>query len=107
MMPRRPSRVRVTRCRTSVTMVLASATRCHLSTAICTPGSRRYWLVQLNELASACVHTPNPMATLGRELIAAGLLILAGVTDRREVERWTRVGCERGRGSLAGYDPSG
>jgi hypothetical protein len=47
------------------------------------------------------------MATLGRELIAAGLLILAGVTDRREVERWTRVGCERGRGSLAGYDPSG
>ena len=46
------------------------------------------------------------MATLGRELVAAGLLILAGVTDRREVERWTRVGYKRGR-SLAGYDPSG
>ena len=31
--PRRPSWSRVTRCRTSVTMALASATRCHLSTA--------------------------------------------------------------------------
>jgi hypothetical protein len=29
----------VTRCRTSVTMALARVTRCHLSTAICTPGS--------------------------------------------------------------------
>jgi len=29
-----PEARQVTRCRTSVTMVLASATRCHLSTAI-------------------------------------------------------------------------
>jgi hypothetical protein len=36
--PRRPSRLRVTRCRTSVTIVFASATRCHLSMAIFTPG---------------------------------------------------------------------
>ena len=43
----------------------------------------------------------------GYELIAAGLLILAGITDRGEVGRWTRVGYERGRGTLAGYDPSG
>jgi hypothetical protein len=42
----------------------------------------------------------------GHELIAAGLLILAGVTDRGEVGRWTRTGYERGRGSLEGYDPS-
>ena len=44
---------------------------------------------------------------LGHELTAAGLLILAGVTDRRRVERWTRVGHERGRGSLRAYDSSG
>ena len=36
--PRRPSWLRVTRCRTSVTMWLARATRCHLSTAICACG---------------------------------------------------------------------
>jgi hypothetical protein len=44
---------------------------------------------------------------LGHELVAAGLLILAGVTDRGEVGRWTRIGYERGTGSLEGYDPSG
>src|SRR5215217_3882699 len=36
--PRRPSRSRVMRCRTSVTIWLASATRCHLSTAILASG---------------------------------------------------------------------
>jgi len=36
--PRRPSRLRVRRCRTSVTMVFATATWCHWSTAIFTPG---------------------------------------------------------------------
>ena len=39
----------------------------------------------------------QPDGQLGHELIAAGLLILAGVTDRGEVGRWTRVGYERGR----------
>ena len=38
--PRRPSRSRVTRCRTSVTIWLARATRCHLSTAIVASGQR-------------------------------------------------------------------
>jgi hypothetical protein len=36
---RRPSKSRVTRCRTSVTIWLASPTRCHLSTAISASGS--------------------------------------------------------------------
>src|SRR5207344_1686230 len=37
--PRWPSKSRVTRCRTSVTIWLASATKCHLSTAILASGS--------------------------------------------------------------------
>lgn len=49
----------------------------------------------------------HPESRQGHELIAAGLLILAGVTDRGEVSRWTWVGYERGQGSLEGYDPSG
>ena len=48
----------------------------------------------------------RPTAHQGHELIAAGLLILVGVTDREEVQRWLRVGYERGKGSLEGYDPS-
>ena len=49
----------------------------------------------------------QPESHQGHELIAAGLLILAGVTDRGEVGRAVRIGYERGRGSLEGYDPSG
>ena len=48
-----------------------------------------------------------PGRHLGHELIAAGLLILAGVTDRDQLEEAVRVGYERGKGSLQGYDPSG
>jgi hypothetical protein len=42
----------------------------------------------------------RPESQLGAELIAAGLLILAGVTDRVEVARWVRFGFERGTGYL-------
>jgi hypothetical protein len=35
---------------------------------------------------------------LGHELIAAGLLMLAGPTDLDELDKWLRVGWERGRG---------
>lgn len=47
-----------------------------------------------------------PGRHLGHELIAAGLLILAGVTDRDQLEIAVRLGYERGRGSLQGYDPT-
>ena len=46
----------------------------------------------------------RPESHQGHELIAAGLLILAGATDRTEV---ARLAYERGQGSLEGYDPSG
>jgi hypothetical protein len=48
----------------------------------------------------------RPESHQGHELIAVGLLILAGVTDRGEVARLTRIGYQRGRGSLEGYDRS-
>jgi hypothetical protein len=48
----------------------------------------------------------RPESHQGHELIAAGLLILAGVTDRGLVGKAVRVGYERGA-SLEGYDPSG
>jgi hypothetical protein len=44
----------------------------------------------------------RPESQLGHELVAAGLLILAGVTDRGEAGRWVRIGYERGHGSLEG-----
>ena len=47
-----------------------------------------------------------PEGHQGHELIAAGLLILAGAVDRREVARWVDVGYQRGRGSMQSYDPS-
>ena len=47
-----------------------------------------------------------PGRHIGHELIAAGLLILAGITDRDQLEAAVRAGYERGRGSLEGYDPS-
>ncbi len=47
-----------------------------------------------------------PGRHIGHELIAAGLLILAGITDRDQLEAAVRTGYERGRGSLEGYDPS-
>ena len=49
----------------------------------------------------------NPAARVGHELIAAGMLILAGggngePLDYGELERWTRVGYERGMRSWKG-----
>jgi hypothetical protein len=35
-------------------------------------------------------------ARRGEDLIAAGLLMLAGPVDLDELDRWMRVGCERG-----------
>jgi hypothetical protein len=48
----------------------------------------------------------HPEGRQGHELIAAGLLILAGVTDRGTVAEAVRLGYERGKGSLQGYDPT-
>ena len=48
----------------------------------------------------------QPDARIGHELIAAGLLILAGVTDRDALAEAVRVGYEGGKGSLQGYDPT-
>jgi hypothetical protein len=49
----------------------------------------------------------NPASHVGHELIAAGMLILAGggngePLDYSELERWIRVGCERGTRSRHG-----
>jgi hypothetical protein len=51
--------------------------------------------------------TPAPPPTSGYELIGAGMLILAGggrgfPLDYDELERWTRVGFERGMKSRKG-----
>ena len=48
----------------------------------------------------------HPEGRMGHELIAAGLLILAGVTDRGVVADAARVGYERGKDKLQGYDPT-
>jgi hypothetical protein len=48
-------------------------------------------------------------ARRGEELIAAGLLMLAGPVDLDELDRWVRVGWERRRGVTVLYglsDPS-
>ena len=49
----------------------------------------------------------NPRGHVGHELIAAGMLILAGggrgvPLDYDELERWTRVGFERGSANRRG-----
>jgi hypothetical protein len=49
----------------------------------------------------------NPASHQGHELIAAGLLLLAGPVDGDQLLDAVRAGYERGRGSLDGYDPSG
>ncbi len=48
----------------------------------------------------------HPEGRQGHELIAAGLLILAGATDRGLVADAMRVGYERRKSSLQGYDPT-
>ena len=47
-----------------------------------------------------------PGRHIGHELIAAGLLLLSGVVDRDQLAEAVRVGYERGKGSLQGYDPT-
>jgi hypothetical protein len=42
-------------------------------------------------------------ARRGEDLIAAGLLILAGHTDLDDLDKWVRVGWERRRGSTIPY----
>ncbi|HEY6810415.1 MAG TPA: hypothetical protein VIZ70_04750 [Propionibacteriaceae bacterium] len=37
----------------------------------------------------------------GEDLIAAGLLMLAGHVDLDELDRWIRIGWERNRGTLS------
>ena len=49
----------------------------------------------------------NPASHQGHELIAAGLLLLAGYVDGDQLLEAVRAGYERGRGSMQGYDPSG
>jgi len=49
----------------------------------------------------------NPAGKVGHELIAAGMLIMAGggrgvPLDYAELERWTRVGYERGTAAWRG-----
>src|SRR5215207_9150603 len=44
-------------------------------------------------------------ARRGEELIAAGLLLLAGRVDLDELDRWVRIGWERRRGSTIPYGP--
>jgi|SRR5215216_4990814 len=42
----------------------------------------------------------------GEELVAAGLLMLAGTVDLDELDRWIRIGWERRRGSTSQYWPT-
>jgi hypothetical protein len=42
----------------------------------------------------------------GEELIAAGLLMLAGPIDLDELDQWMRVGWERRRGTDVPYSPT-
>jgi hypothetical protein len=46
-------------------------------------------------------------ARRGGELIAAGLLMLAGPVDLDELDRWVRIGWERRRGSTVPHGPTG
>jgi len=42
----------------------------------------------------------------GEDLIAAGLLMLAGPVDQQKLDEWIRVGWERRRGSSVPYPDS-
>jgi hypothetical protein len=48
----------------------------------------------------------NPASHQGHELIACGLLLIAGPVDGDQLLDAVRTGYERGRGSLQGYDPT-
>jgi hypothetical protein len=45
-------------------------------------------------------------ARRGEDLIAAGLLMLAGPVDLDELDRWMRIGWERRRGADVPYGPA-
>jgi hypothetical protein len=45
-------------------------------------------------------------ARRGEELIAAGLLMLAGPVDLDQLDRWMRIGWERRRGADIPYGPT-
>jgi len=47
----------------------------------------------------------SPATAFGSELIAAGLLLMAGPVDGDEIIEQVRVGFQRRRQSPAGYDP--
>jgi hypothetical protein len=49
----------------------------------------------------------SPATAYAENLIAAGLLLLAGPVDGDEVMEWVRVGYERRRQQASGYDPGG
>jgi hypothetical protein len=46
-------------------------------------------------------------ARRGEDLLAAGLLMLAGHVDLDELDKWVRIGWERHRGSTVPYGPTG
>jgi hypothetical protein len=46
-------------------------------------------------------------ARRGEDLIAAGLLMLAGHVDLDELDNWVRIGWERRRGADIPYTPTG
>jgi len=48
----------------------------------------------------------SPETAFGDELIAVGLLLLAGPVDRDLLVRWVKIGYERRVGSWRSYDPS-
>jgi hypothetical protein len=48
----------------------------------------------------------SPQVSGGEELIAAGLLMLAGAVDLDELDRWVRIGWERRRGASVPYPDS-
>ena len=61
----------------------------------------------LEDAVDSATRTRRALVRLTRPpLIAAVLLILAGITDRDQLEQAVGVGYERGKGSLQGYDPS-
>jgi hypothetical protein len=49
----------------------------------------------------------NPSSHQGYDLVAAGLLLLAGPVDGDQLLDAVRTGYERGKGSLPGLDPGG
>ncbi len=67
-------------------------------------GDDRLRTVTAGEIAGAWM--ANPASHHGHELIAAGLLLLAGPVDGDQLLNAVRTGYERGKGSLQGYDPT-